>query len=106
MKAKEVQLRIIQNQIRCNQCGDEPYSAHRHDCKSCKCGAVAVDGGMEYLKRSCVEGATYTELSYSMTEEVIDEVKEAVRWGQETGRNEFGIALAVIRVLRKNDLLA
>ena len=25
---------------------------HRHDFKFCKCGAVAVDGGTDYLKRS------------------------------------------------------
>ena len=36
--------KIIQNQVRCNACGDEPYSAHVHDLKYCKCYAVAVDG--------------------------------------------------------------
>ena len=42
---------ILSNQVRCLECGDEPFSAHRHDFKSCNCGAIAVDGGMEYLRR-------------------------------------------------------
>ena len=95
---------ILQNQIRCKTCGDEPYSAHRHDYKNCKCGAVAVDGGMDYLKRSG-DPDGYVDLSYSMEKSVIEECKAAVAWAEETGRNELGTALAVIRVLRKYELM-
>lgn len=42
---------ILSNQVRCTKCGDEPFSAHRHHYNPCKCGAVAVDGGMSYLRR-------------------------------------------------------
>ena len=42
---------ILSNQVRCPECGGTPYSAHRHDFKPCNCGAIAVDGGMEYLRR-------------------------------------------------------
>lgn len=52
--------KILVNKIRCNKCGDEIESTHRHDFKFCKCGAVAVDGGLDYL-RSDLKG--FTELS-------------------------------------------
>ena len=42
---------IIKNAIRCNICGDEIESKHRHDYVQCKCGACAVDGGHDYLRR-------------------------------------------------------
>lgn len=44
--------KILQNQIKCTECGDEPYSRSRYDFRYCNCGAVSVDGGMNYLKRT------------------------------------------------------
>ena len=44
--------KILVNKIRCKRCNDVIESTHRHDFKFCKCGAVAVDGGTDYLKRS------------------------------------------------------
>ena len=43
--------KIIINKIKCKKCGDIIESAHRDDFKFCKCGAVAVDGGHDYLRR-------------------------------------------------------
>ena len=43
--------KIIVNKIKCKKCGDVIESTYRHDFKSCKCGAVAVDGGKDYLRR-------------------------------------------------------
>ena len=54
--------KIKKNIIRCNKCGDELESTHRHDFKFCKCGAVAVDGGLDYLRR-CGNREDYTDLS-------------------------------------------
>lgn len=54
--------RILVNKIRCNLCGDEIESTSVHDFKWCKCGAVAVDGGHEYMKR-CGNPEDITELS-------------------------------------------
>ena len=42
---------IIKNAIRCNIYGDEIESKHRYDFVRCKCGACAVDGGHDYLRR-------------------------------------------------------
>jgi hypothetical protein len=97
---------ILQNQIRCKKCGDEPFSTHRHDFKYCKCGAVAVDGGMEYLKRLGDVRDGYEELSYSMDDSIVQECTDAVKWARDTGRNELGTVLAVIRALKKYDKLS
>ena len=43
--------RILANRIQCKKCGDVIESASRHDFKFCNCGAVAVDGGKDYLRR-------------------------------------------------------
>jgi len=53
---------IIENSIKCNACGDEIVSRHRHDFKWCRCGAVAVDGGKDYLRR-VGDINNYTDLS-------------------------------------------
>lgn len=42
---------IISNKIKCKKCGDVIESKNINDYKRCSCGAVAVDGGKDYLKR-------------------------------------------------------
>lgn len=54
---------IIKNAIRCNICGDEIESTHRHDFVTCKCGAYAVDGGHDHLRRCFKEEGCYTDIS-------------------------------------------
>ena len=54
--------KIITIKIRCKKCGDIIESTHRHDFKFCKCGAVAVDGGKDYLRR-CGNREEWEELS-------------------------------------------
>ncbi len=50
------------NKIKCKKCGEIIESAYRHDFKFCKCGAVAVGGGKDYLRRVGYE-EDYEELS-------------------------------------------
>jgi hypothetical protein len=95
---------ILQNQVRCKKCGDEPYSAHRHDYKYCKCGAVAVDGGMEYLRR-VGDVENMEEMSYTMNNNIVNDCVAAIKWGKDTKRNDLGIALAVLRALKKHNKL-
>ena len=59
--------KIIINKIKCKKCGEIIESTHRHDFKFCKCGAVAVDGGYDYLRR-CGDLDSYEDLS--VTEEI------------------------------------
>ena len=63
IRRKEERKMIIKNAIRCNICGEELESKHRHDYVECKCGACAVDGGHDYLRRCYKEEGCYTEIS-------------------------------------------
>lgn len=57
---------IKRNAARCRKCGDVIESTFRWDFVRCKCGAIAVDGGKEYLRRvgeveDCEELSEYVE---------------------------------------------
>ena len=54
--------KILLNKIKCNLCNDIIESTSVHDFKFCKCGAIAVDGGHDYLKR-CGNRENWEELS-------------------------------------------
>ena len=43
--------KIKSNKAQCLKCMDIIESKHRHDFVGCKCGALAVDGGKDYLRR-------------------------------------------------------
>lgn len=62
MKVVIVMPRIIRNAIRCKKCGDVIESKTAHDFKFCSCGACAVDGGHDYLRR-CGNREDWEELS-------------------------------------------
>ena len=95
---------LIQNELECKKCGDIIYSAHRHDFKYCKCGLVAVDGGMSYIRR-VGNVKDFVDRSMHMDEEALADCKEALEWAKDTGRSELGTVLAVIRALRQHELL-
>jgi len=63
--------KIIVNRIRCKRCGDVIESMYTHDFKLCKCGAVGIDGGKEYLRREFDSKDDFQELS------VVKEVEES-----------------------------
>ena len=59
-------MSIIYNKAKCFKCGSVIESKHVHDFVWCQCGAIAVDGGKEYLKRvgnpeDCIELSLTTE---------------------------------------------
>jgi hypothetical protein len=60
--------KILRNMARCKRCGDLIESKHRHDFVRCTCGAIAVDGGTDYLRRIGVMDA-FEELSEYQNEE-------------------------------------
>ena len=64
-------MTIIRNAIRL--CGDEIESKSRHEYVRCRCGACAVDGGLDYLRRSFQSKDCYEELS--VTEPPLNEIK-------------------------------
>ena len=58
--------KIIKNAIQCKLCGEIIESTDRHQYVPCKCGACAVDGGHDYLRRSCKDKDCYTDLSVTV----------------------------------------
>ena len=100
----EVKRIIIQNELICKKCDGVIWSEHRHDFKYCKWGSVAVDGGMDYLRR-VGNLSEAIERSMSMDADALRDCQEALHWEQDTERNDLGTVLAIIRVLRQHDLL-
>ena len=92
-------MKILVNQIECVKCGDKPYSAHRHAFRACRCGAVSVDGGMEYLRR-VGDPNDYVDLSIVISEDVFQSCIKALIWCDELGRNNLDRLCAVFRALR------
>lgn len=60
-------MAILKNRARCKKCDDVVESVHRHDWKQCKCGAIFVDGGKDYIRRGWDGGSA---------DEVIEELSE------------------------------
>ena len=45
--------KLLKNEVyglRCKKCTDTIYSRHRHDFRYCKCKAIAIDGGRDYIR--------------------------------------------------------
>ena len=60
--------KILVNKAKCLKCDDVIESKHRYDFVQCKCGAIAVDGGKEYLRR-VGEFSSYKDMSVIVEEE-------------------------------------
>ena len=66
--------KLVKNAIRCKNCGDIIESKYTHDFKFCSCGKVAVDGGLDYLRR-CGNSDDYEDLSTYEYIEIISKYK-------------------------------
>jgi len=53
----------IVNKAQCRKCEDIIESKYRHDFVTCSCGAISIDGGQSYLKRSAKDMNDVIELS-------------------------------------------
>jgi hypothetical protein len=53
---------ILKNKAQCVLCKDIIESTYRHDFVECKCGAIFVDGGKDYLRRG---GKSYNIIELS-----------------------------------------
>lgn len=94
---------ICSNQAKCLKCGDEPFSMHRHDYKTCSCGNLSVNGGQSYIKRSF--SSPFKELSIELDEEVVNKLTLDIEESINSGRNPYGVALAALRSLRDSKQL-
>jgi hypothetical protein len=87
---------LLSNQAKCVKCGDTPYSSHVHDFRHCKCGAMAVDGGMEYIRR-LGDSSLIEEMCISMPKVHMEGLAEAIT--DET-KNDLGKVCNLVRYLR------
>lgn len=55
--------KILSNKAKCLLCNDIVESTHRHDFRSCSCGNISVDGGLDYLRRSQKKPASFEDMS-------------------------------------------
>jgi hypothetical protein len=94
---------IVSNQVRCNTCGGEPFSTHRHHFVNCGCNAIAVDGGQDYLRR--VGNGGWEELSITIDTEPLAGLIGAIDASMSSGRNPLGVTLAALRAIRDFDLV-
>ena len=78
--------RIIVNKIRCKKCGDIIESTSVHDFKTCKCGAVSVDGGHNYIRRCADSIEGFEDLS-----KYEDDIADAIRQFVEQSGDEYSI---------------
>lgn len=75
--------KIITNKVKCRKCGDVIESVFTHDLKRCKCGAVEIDGGKEYLRRSAKSIDDFIELSTVINaDEIQDDELEKMGIGE------------------------
>jgi hypothetical protein len=54
-------MNLLLNAVQCLSCNEVIVSRHRHDYKSCKCGNVSVDGGLDYKRRGFKTEASFVE---------------------------------------------
>ena len=59
MKYKKVMV----NKAKCKKCGEILESKFNHDFKTCSCKSLSVDGGLDYIRRSCKDKNLYEEMS-------------------------------------------
>jgi len=91
---------IVQNAATCLSCGDFIVSKHRHDFVECTCGAIAVDGGQDYLRR-VGDFTNATDESWSLDSDLYFDCAQAVTVALDNGKNNIGVANAVLRKLRE-----
>ena len=56
---------LIKNSVQCLKCQEIIVSTYRHDFKYCKCGAVFIDGGLDYLRYGGNSGEFKTLFEYA-----------------------------------------
>jgi hypothetical protein len=92
---------ILSNQVRCNHCGEEPWSGHRHDFVNCGCNSaehrVSVDGGMDYLRRVMGTKADFTDISIEVDDVHCRGLEAAFT---DKTKNDLGKLCNVVRYLR------
>lgn len=90
---------ILSNQVKCKSCGDSIYSMSKHHQVDCSCGAITIDGGMDYLRR-LGDSDGYIEQSITLDYDLVMSMIDLAEWAVTTGRNPLGIVCAISRAIR------
>lgn len=63
-------MHLLRNAVQCLSCEEVIVSSHRHDFRTCKCGGVSVDGGLEYQRRLFKDPDNFIECcGYAMSKD-------------------------------------
>ena len=95
---EKIIYKIQTNKIKCKKCGDIIESKSTNDYKRCSCGAVAVDGGRDYLKRIGNEEIVYDNRGSCRKRPFYGAGSE--RSGSESGRSR-GTVYSHLRYFRR-----
>ena len=87
VKAVQGQRTLVKGLV-CPRCRQFVYSRAHHDMRSCKCGAVSVDGGFEYF-RALVDPELGDQVF--MEETLVDATKIALFVDWNTRQTKFGV---------------
>ena len=94
-------MKILSNKAKCLKCGDVIESKHVHDYVNCKCGAISVDGGTEYLKRSGSFSDIEDLSEYELEATDLEEMKSEQKDEKGTDENEEQIS-GELEMIREN----
>ena len=78
-----MERQLLVNGAFCTRCEDEIYSVSVHDFKMCKCGAIGVDGGLEYERR-IGHSKDYISLSMYLGDDFTKIRERFSRWNRNT----------------------
>lgn len=70
-------MKILKNSIICKNCFEMVTSRSNHDYRVCKCGRVAVDGGLEYCK---ITGSDYIDAVIT-SDDYHEKIRVNFEWG-------------------------
>lgn len=86
-------MRLIKNSVQCLLCNDTIESTHRHDFKSCKCGAIYTDGGRDYIRRGGDLEVMKDLCEYAEYEDVDEEMYTYYMECLESNNGDYHLAL-------------
>jgi hypothetical protein len=95
MKVKD--KKILVNMAKCRKCEEIIVSTHRHDFRYCKCGAISVDGGTAYLKRSFTNFSDIIEMSEHEEYE-----REEFDWETKRREQDMDLKIHLIKTARES----
>lgn len=55
--------RVVRNRCQCSVCLDIIESKGRHNFVQCQCGRIFTDGGLDYVRRGCMEANDIIDLT-------------------------------------------